>query len=82
MYKKEVINLLYNIGPKCTVHHDRDINASINIRREGLRILRENNSTIIFNKDSTVGTTFNTFGEDVRLMLDQRSLMNYESIAL
>jgi putative transposase len=67
---------------KCNAHHDRDINASENIRNEGLKILEEDNITIINNNDSTVGTTVNAFGEDVRLLLGEQFSMNYESITL
>jgi putative transposase len=40
--------------PSCSVHHDRDINASKNLQKEGIRILTERGIKI--NK-STVGTT-------------------------
>ncbi|MBD3227662.1 MAG: transposase [Candidatus Lokiarchaeota archaeon] len=68
--------------PKCQTHPHRDINASVNIEREGKKILRENNITIISNNDTAVGTSVNAFGEDVRLSLGEQFSMNYESIAL
>jgi len=65
--------------PNCNAHHDRDVNASENIRREGIKQLEGNDITIISNNDTAVGTTVNAFGEDVRLMLGQQFSMNYES---
>ena len=64
--------------PECNAHHDRDVNASINIKQEGVNILKKNNITIIHN-DYAVGTTVNAFGEDVRLSLGEQFSMNYES---
>ena len=65
--------------PKCKTFHDRNVNASINIKKEGVRLLKEKNITIINSNDTTVGTTVDAFGEDVRLMFHQQSPMNYES---
>jgi len=69
------------ICPKCNAYHDRDVNASENIRNEGLKIIEENNITIISHNDTAVGTTVNEFGEDVRLLLGEQFSMNYESTA-
>ena len=68
--------------PKCNVLHDRDVNASENIRNEGMKSLKKENITIINTNDNAVGTTVNAFGEDLRLSLGEQFLMNYESIAL
>jgi len=67
--------------PNCNAHHERDVNASENIRNEGVKQLEENNITIISNNDTAVGTTVDAFGEDVRLILGQQFSMNYESHA-
>ena len=51
------------------MEHDRDVNASINLKKEGIRILKDNNITIIKspNDTHTVGTTgIHAFGDRVR----------------
>ena len=64
--------------PNCDAHHDRDVNASENIKKEGFKQLKEKTITVLSN-DSAVGTTVHAFGEDVRLTLGQHFSMNYES---
>ena len=64
--------------PECNTYHERDVNASFNIKKEGLKILKKN-SIKIMNIDYAVGTTVNAFGEDVRLSLGEQFSMNYES---
>ena len=54
---------------ECETTHDRDENASVNLKAEGIRILKEERKVTIFSNDdtTTVGTTeSNAFGEDVR----------------
>jgi putative transposase len=69
-YKNEELELNDRewVCPECKVHHDRDGNASRNLKKEGIRILREKNITIInsFN-DNTIGTMeIHAFGDRVR----------------
>ena len=54
--------------PKCKLLHDRDQNASINLKKEGIRILEEELSVTIIHDDTpTVGTTgSHAFGDRVR----------------
>ena len=64
-YKHDALKLSERkwICPECKSEHDRDVNASINLRNEGIRILKENDITII----TTVGTTgIHAFGDQVR----------------
>jgi len=68
--------------PKMSSLSDRDVNASVNIRNEGIRILKENNIKIFNNDETTVGTTVDAFGENVRLLdreIQEQFSMNYES---
>jgi len=60
--------------PVCHTEHERDINASINIRNKGSELLKENNIKIIEdNHGLTVGTTGFAFRENLRLINQQFS---------
>ena len=54
---------------ECGTTHDRDVNASQNLRQEGMRILQEEKKITIINNDDipTVGATgSHAFGDNVR----------------
>ncbi|MHA1461424.1 MAG: RNA-guided endonuclease TnpB family protein [Promethearchaeota archaeon] len=53
---------------ECGTTHERDENASVNLKNEGIRILKEEKDITIIHDDApTVGTTGSyAFGEDVR----------------
>jgi putative transposase len=69
-YKHEKLSLSERTWacPECNRIHERDINASLNIKKEGIRLLKEQGITIITHEDtSTVGTTgIHAFGDHVR----------------
>ncbi len=52
----------------CGTTHERDENASVNLRDEGIRILKDVKHITIINDDTPTGGTTGryAFGEDVR----------------
>ncbi|MBY8981522.1 MAG: hypothetical protein KGD57_01115 [Candidatus Lokiarchaeota archaeon] len=56
---------------ECNVYHDRNVNTSINIRNEGLRLLNEQNIMIIHTNEDTLGTIIKVFGKNIRLIFDK-----------
>ncbi|HIU84318.1 MAG TPA: transposase, partial [Candidatus Aphodousia gallistercoris] len=48
-YKRESLELSVRSWtcPKCGAHHDRDVNAALNIKAEGIRMLRANGLVVL-----------------------------------
>jgi len=61
----------------CRVHHNRDVNASQNLRTEGIRLLTEMGITLI---RATVGITGSDVSEDcVRPLLSEATIDERET---
>lgn len=69
-YKHEELSLSERIWtcPECKVTHDRDVNASLNIKQEGIKLLKEQGITIVTQDDTITVRTMgiHAFGDRIR----------------